>query len=297
MSAALADELNALDWLGVLKGAKGKQCRPVIKELLLKAHVLEIFHMDDVPDHGAVLTETSMKAFWLKVFENMKDRGGPEDDHTGSGYLSFLLWVEARVDAEDEDVGMTAVAERDCAVQGAASAKDLVRFCVSMLLARWVTREDIKGMGYGAPPQSSQAAKAAIKSKAATWDTAMAQSKKEGDLGPLEIHISRMLGQWAMSEDKFAIKASFVFNKWWMGVKRANNNDADAILGYVAEYFSLYAGRGLPVEHDGQIQSAISAKRMSAALSGKVESWAAGKKKEEECVSLEVLAQQICRRS
>mgnify|MGYP002804127848 CR=1 FL=1 len=30
-----------------------------------------------------------------------------------------------------------------------------------------------------------------------------------------------------------------------------------------AEYFSLYAGRGLPVEHDSQIQSAIASKRMT----------------------------------
>jgi hypothetical protein len=293
MNGDLADELTCIEWLGVLKGRRGKQCRPEVKESLMRGHARGVFTMDDVPEHGAVLTDT-MKAFWHGVFERMRAQGDAADDHTGGGYLSFLVWVETRVEAEDEqDVGMTAVAERDCAAQGATSKRDLARFCLGMYLGRWATSEDIKGMTFGAPPQSSQGARAALKSKAVTWDTATEQAKKEGDLGPLETHISRMLGHWAMSEEKFAIKASYTFNRWWMGVKRANNNDVDAILGYVGEYFSLYAGRGLPVEHDGQIQSAISAKRMSAVLNGKAESWAAGKKKEEEGISLEVLAKKM----
>jgi hypothetical protein len=291
----LADELTLNEWLGVIKGRRRKQCRQEVKETLVRGHASGIFTMDDIPEHGAVLTET-MKAFWLGVFERMRNEGGAGDDHTGGGYLSFLVWMETSVEAEDEQtVGLSAVAERDCAAQGAASQRDLVRLSASVHLARWATAEDIKGSVYGTPPQNSQAARAAVKAKAMTWDTAADQAKKEKDLGPLETHICRMLGQWAMSEDKFAIKASYLFNRWWMGVKRANNHDVDAILGYVGEYLSLYAGRGLPVEHDGQIQSAISAKRISAALNGKVDSWATGKKtlREEEGITLEDIAKKM----
>jgi hypothetical protein len=291
----LAETMEMDEWLGVAKGKnRNRRCRTAVKESLVRGRANGLFDMGDVPEHGATMTE-ALRAYWRQIFEAMRDQGEEEDNHLGGGggaYLAFLVWVETPMDVE-EDVGMAAVTERDCAAQGAESQKDIARLCVGMHLARWPSAEDCKGMGHGAPPQNSLAAKAAVKAKTPTWDTAMAQSKKEGTLNPLEIHISRMLGQWSMSTDKFAIKASYLFNKWWMGVKRANNNDVDAILGYLTEYFSLYAGRGLPVEHDGQIQSAISAKRMSAVLNGEFKSWAAGKKKEEEGITLEDLAKQM----
>ena len=62
-----------------------------------------------------------------------------------------------------------------------------------------------------------------------------------------------------------------------------------------AEYFSLYAGRGILVEHDSQIQSDIASKSMSGLFNAKAESWATGKKKMEEkpAITLEVLAKQM----
>lgn len=64
-----------------------------------------------------------------------------------------------------------------------------------------------------------------------------------------------------------------------------------------AEYFSHYAGHGILVEHDSEIQSAIdiASKRVSSLFNAKVESWAKGKKKmkEELAITLAVLAKQM----
>jgi hypothetical protein len=67
MNGDVVDELT--EWRGVLEGRRGKRCRLEVKESLIRGRATGIFTMDDVPEHGAVLTDT-MKAFWLGVFES-----------------------------------------------------------------------------------------------------------------------------------------------------------------------------------------------------------------------------------
>jgi hypothetical protein len=90
-------------------------------------------------------------------------------------------------------------------------------------------------------------------------------------LAPIENHFNRMLEKLSISNASYAAKASFRFNRWWIGVKRANSNDTAAIILYVTEYFSLYAGRGIPVEHDSQIQAAVASQRLSILINERAE--------------------------
>jgi hypothetical protein len=294
MMGDLAERMGVLDWLRGKHGKREMTLPSPVQEGMILTFDKDTFRFDNVPARGDSVN-SSEKAFWLAVFGQMQADNDPEYDYTGRGFLNFMLWMELGSEVLDVDVGPSAVCSRDIEKHGFESPSDLVGFSVAIWLGRVPTADDCKGAAHGTPPQSSAGAKAALKANLPTFGTELVRTTKTNNLSPLEVHFNRMLEKLSISNASYAAKASFRFNRWWMGVKRANSNDVAAIILYVTEYFSLYAGRGIPVEHDSQIQAAVASQRLTILINEKAEQWSGVKRAASESApsELKALAQQV----
>ena len=212
---SLADEMNFGKWVAKGKGARlSHHLKPELVASLRKFNGNGLFTMDNVPDHGVVLS-VNLKARWKMIFKEMAEKGDAEDRYSAAQFLDFMIWVEKSADAdESKEVGLSKVAEQDCARHGAESVKDIAKLGLAIHLGRWPSTEETKSVHYGSPPQASTAAKMATKSKLQTFDTALTLFSVQKDLSPSEVFVSRMLEQWVNSPDPFAAKAAFLFNQW-----------------------------------------------------------------------------------
>ena len=268
-------------WLGGKHGARENTLDPALQAAIIKANEEHnIFSINNVPKMDDVISAVE-RSYWSTAFGVMKEWYPDEACFSNKLTLAaFLLWLELNKELEDvvQPVGISAACEKDLAAHGASTPKDIAKFEFAMLTGRWPSDEEAKSLVYGTPPQATAAGKAWAKAKMATIDSVLTASMTEpAHLDAFDLFVQAALENWSYSSDPFAVKASFIFNTWWVCVKRANNNDPHMTLAYVDQFRSLYAGRGIPVKHDTQIQASVASKRMSLMVTEKACSWGLGK--------------------
>ena len=257
------DATDAGEWLGA-EHVEGD--RALLVPTALVAHLIEgwkknLWTEGDVPDEGKV--SSADVRIWIAIID---DCDTALTVKTSAGNRArFERWLRAmnKDDAEDEDAAGRYVPSKACLddmqAQSATTYRDLLFGDVSLYLGRPAGKTDLVDAEYATPPSRSKGGKDAVKYRLPTWDTAMAQAKKEKSTGPLQTFVMQTTNLLSKSDHAFAGEAGTRITQWWMRGERAMGTRGPmAVLAYFDESRIIYRGRFLPELFDPEISTRAS---------------------------------------
>jgi hypothetical protein len=254
------DKYTVPKWLGGVYGEKMIGLPLTVINTLTEASLDDTL-LDDkmIPSLGEELT-ANKKLVWRGIFEHMATVD-PDRRVSDLDINKFMVWLQAvstpaKMTPKKETLGMSATALADLSNQGAGDLEDLAWFELSVFTGRPVSRADVVGWEYGAPPNMCEGAKVARKAAMETFDTLMARAKLEGSVIAMDQWITKLSTTMLTCGHPFAPFAASRLMEWWMST-RTTNVTTRKITAYVAAYRKHYMGRGFPTVFDAQIQATI----------------------------------------
>jgi hypothetical protein len=270
MTPVLKDDTVA-GWLGGVVGERDMKLNARVQEVLLKAHAeYNLFEESDLPSKGTVNKSTEL--FWRSICDEIEKRN-EGDALKAYEFSKFMMWMALGAMEKDgtKAIDVSIITDEfraDMLRQGTSDLSDIAWLELSIFLGRAVAENETKGFQPGGPCQLMEGAKMVRKFGIPTFDSVLTHSRLENSLAPIEAFIFKLQASWASCGHPFAPKAQVRLMEWWLGARRTNGNDVRATLEYVSEYRTKNLGKGMPDQHDGQVQSAIIADRLNNISSG-----------------------------
>lgn len=283
-------EVEAAEWLGAenSEGDRELKLPDRVVQHLVQAFKDGIWDEDDIVQEGETCTKADVDT-WKGVFTDADAK--KKTSTLVSDIARFLRWLHA-FSGDDEDASSKYKPSETCVedikTQGASTYHDINFLDVSLFLGRPAGKSDLVDSEYGTPASRSKGGKDAVKYKLPTFETAMAASKREVSLAPVQTFILQTTNSLQKGCDhQFAASAAARINNWWMRGNRAlEPRGVLAVLTYFEDYRIAYRGRGLPEEFDAEISQRAAGVTESGNPGSSGRHASQGRQKDEEMSSL-----------